>query len=81
MQNISSSDRQYISDRSSIETLSSANAAGRLQREHIREELSPQEEVDNTAALQSGQGLHNLAHAAPEISHCLQGFFRVRSTQ
>ncbi|XP_041798205.1 serine/threonine-protein kinase Nek10 [Chelmon rostratus] len=47
------SDRQYISDRSSIETLSSANAAGRLQREHIREELSPQEEVDNTAALQS----------------------------
>ncbi|XP_076592372.1 serine/threonine-protein kinase Nek10 [Chaetodon auriga] len=48
-----SSDRQYVSDRSSIETLSSANAAGRLQREHIREELSPQEEVDNTAALQS----------------------------
>ncbi|XP_076006370.1 serine/threonine-protein kinase Nek10 [Genypterus blacodes] len=47
------SDRQYISDRSSIETLSSANAAGRIQREHIREELSPQEEVDNTMALQS----------------------------
>ncbi|KAM7382972.1 hypothetical protein PAMP_002662 [Pampus punctatissimus] len=48
-----SSDRQYVSDRSSIETLSSANAAGRIQREHIREELSPQEEVDNTTALQS----------------------------
>ncbi|KAM8733907.1 serine/threonine-protein kinase Nek10 isoform 1-T1 [Acanthopagrus schlegelii] len=47
------SDRQYVSDRSSIETLSSANAAGRIQRQHIREELSPQEEVDNTMALQS----------------------------
>ncbi|XP_040900683.1 serine/threonine-protein kinase Nek10 isoform X1 [Toxotes jaculatrix] len=47
------SDREYVSDRSSIETLSSANAAGRIQREHIREELSPQEEVDNTMALQS----------------------------
>ncbi|XP_042371700.1 serine/threonine-protein kinase Nek10-like, partial [Plectropomus leopardus] len=46
-------DRQYVSDRSSIETLSSANAAGRIQREHMREELSPQEEVDNTMALQS----------------------------
>ncbi|TMS11202.1 Serine/threonine-protein kinase Nek10 [Larimichthys crocea] len=48
-----SSDRQYVSDRSSIDALSSANAAGRIQREHIREELSPQEEVDNTVALQS----------------------------
>ncbi|XP_033496901.2 serine/threonine-protein kinase Nek10 [Epinephelus lanceolatus] len=47
------SNRQYVSDRSSIETLSSANAAGRIQREHMREELSPQEEVDNTMALQS----------------------------
>ncbi|XP_071326606.1 serine/threonine-protein kinase Nek10 isoform X2 [Trachinotus anak] len=47
------SDRQYVSDRSSIETLSSANAAGRIQREHVREELSPQEEVDNIKALQS----------------------------
>ncbi|KAK2845042.1 hypothetical protein Q5P01_011701 [Channa striata] len=46
-------DGQYVSDRSSIEILSSANAAGRIQREHIREELSPQEEVDNTMALQS----------------------------
>ncbi|XP_027142144.1 serine/threonine-protein kinase Nek10 [Larimichthys crocea] len=48
-----SSDRQYVSDRSSIDALSSANAAGRIQREHVREELSPQEEVDNTVALQS----------------------------
>ncbi|XP_078108312.1 serine/threonine-protein kinase Nek10 isoform X2 [Sander vitreus] len=47
------SDRQYVSDRSSIETLSSANAVGRIQREHMREELSPQEEVDNTMALHS----------------------------
>ncbi|KAK1896049.1 Serine/threonine-protein kinase Nek10 [Dissostichus eleginoides] len=47
------SDRQYICDRSSIETLSSANAAGRIHREHIRDELSPQEEEDNTMALQS----------------------------
>ncbi|GAA6217254.1 serine/threonine-protein kinase Nek10 isoform X2 [Lates japonicus] len=47
------SDRQYVCDRSSIETLSSANAAGRIQREHVREELSPQEAVDNTTALQS----------------------------
>uniref|UniRef100_A0A7N8Y9Y0 Serine/threonine-protein kinase Nek10 n=1 Tax=Mastacembelus armatus TaxID=205130 RepID=A0A7N8Y9Y0_9TELE len=43
----------YVSDRSSIETLSSANAVGRIQREHVREELSPQEEVDSTMALQS----------------------------
>lgn len=48
------SDRRYVCDRTSIETLSSANAAGRIQREHIREELSPQEEVDNIQALQSG---------------------------
>ncbi|XP_024917349.1 serine/threonine-protein kinase Nek10 isoform X2 [Cynoglossus semilaevis] len=47
------SDRRYVCDRTSIETLSSANAAGRIQREHIREELSPQEEVDNIQALQS----------------------------
>lgn len=55
IQNNSYSDRQYVCDRSSIETLSSANAAGRIQREHVREELSPQEAVDNTTALQSGQ--------------------------
>ncbi|XP_026226103.1 serine/threonine-protein kinase Nek10 isoform X2 [Anabas testudineus] len=47
------SDRQYVCDRSSIEILSSANATGRIQREHIREALSPQEEMDNTMALQS----------------------------
>ncbi|XP_029359695.1 serine/threonine-protein kinase Nek10 [Echeneis naucrates] len=47
------SDRQYVCDRSSIETLPSANAAGRIQRDYVREELSPQEEVDNTKALLS----------------------------
>ncbi|XP_047196734.1 serine/threonine-protein kinase Nek10 [Hippoglossus stenolepis] len=40
------SDRQCVSDRSSTETLSSPVAAA-------REELSPQQEVDNTEALQS----------------------------
>ncbi|KAM4600415.1 serine/threonine-protein kinase Nek10 [Polymixia lowei] len=48
-----SSDRRYVSDRSSVETLSSANAAGRIQRDHVREDLSPQEQMDNTTALQS----------------------------
>ncbi|CAL8237948.1 unnamed protein product, partial [Merluccius merluccius] len=43
----------YVSDRSSIETLSSANAAGRIQRQHCSEELTPQEQKDNTLALQS----------------------------
>ncbi|KAM6935607.1 serine/threonine-protein kinase Nek10 [Lycodopsis pacificus] len=47
------SDRQYVCDRSAIETLSSANAAGRIHRALIREELGPQEEVDNTVALQA----------------------------
>uniref|UniRef100_A0AAQ5X1B3 NIMA-related kinase 10 n=1 Tax=Amphiprion ocellaris TaxID=80972 RepID=A0AAQ5X1B3_AMPOC len=47
------SDRRFVSDHSSIETLSSANAAGRIQREHMTEQLGPQEEMDNTAALQS----------------------------
>lgn len=61
-QNHSHSDRQYITDRSSIEALSSANAAGRIQREHMREELSPQEVVDNTIALQSGQGIRCISH-------------------
>ena len=51
-----SSDRQYVSDRSSIETLASANAAGRIQKEHIRDELGPQENMDNTMAMKSGTG-------------------------
>ena len=74
----SHSDRQYVSDRSSIETLSSANAAGRIQRQHIREELSPQEEVDNTTALQSGQGPNKWPHASRNYVVFLQGL-RVRN--
>lgn len=61
------SERQYVSDRSSIETLSSANAAGRIQRAHVQEELSPQEEVDDTKALQSGQTLCNSLQKHPRI--------------
>ncbi|XP_072316847.1 serine/threonine-protein kinase Nek10 [Eucyclogobius newberryi] len=48
-----SCDRQYVGDRSSIESLSSANAAGRLQKQELMEELSPQEQQDNIAALQA----------------------------
>ncbi|XP_035601771.1 serine/threonine-protein kinase Nek10-like isoform X2 [Oncorhynchus keta] len=47
------SERAYVSDRSSIEALCSANAAGRIQRQHVSEELSPQEDVDDTMSLQS----------------------------
>lgn len=79
IQHNSHSDRQYVSDRSSIETLSSANAAGRIQRQHIREELSPQEEVDNTTALQSGQGPNKLPHASRNNVFFEQGFLRVRN--
>ncbi|XP_041731295.2 serine/threonine-protein kinase Nek10-like isoform X2 [Coregonus clupeaformis] len=50
---ILNSERAYISDRSSIEALYSANAVGRIQRQHISEELSPQEDVDDTMSLQS----------------------------
>uniref|UniRef100_A0A3B4B697 Protein kinase domain-containing protein n=1 Tax=Periophthalmus magnuspinnatus TaxID=409849 RepID=A0A3B4B697_9GOBI len=46
-------DRQYVWDRSSIETLSSANASGRLHKQHMTEELSQQEQRDNIAALQA----------------------------
>nr|XP_046156902.1 serine/threonine-protein kinase Nek10 isoform X3 [Oncorhynchus gorbuscha] len=47
------SERAYVSDRSSIEALCGANAAGRIQRQHVSEELSPQEDVDDTMSLQS----------------------------
>ncbi|XP_062421680.1 serine/threonine-protein kinase Nek10 [Pungitius pungitius] len=45
--------RLLSSDSSSIETFSGANAAGSIHGEDIREELSPQEEVDHTTALHS----------------------------
>ncbi|XP_062841367.1 serine/threonine-protein kinase Nek10 isoform X2 [Trichomycterus rosablanca] len=41
----------YVSDRSSIATLSSANAAGRLHKQHVCEDLSPHEAEENTFAL------------------------------
>ncbi|KAI1886135.1 hypothetical protein AGOR_G00210890 [Albula goreensis] len=47
------SERVYVSDRSSVETLSSANVAGRIQRQHISEDLSPQETLENTLSLQA----------------------------
>ncbi|XP_038848615.1 serine/threonine-protein kinase Nek10-like [Salvelinus namaycush] len=50
---ILNSERAYFSDRSSIEALCSANAAGRIQRQHVSEELSPQEDVDDNMSLQS----------------------------
>ncbi|MCJ8745494.1 hypothetical protein PDJAM_G00130730 [Pangasius djambal] len=44
-------ERVYVSDRSSIATLSSANAAGRLHTQHVCEDLSPHEAEENTVAL------------------------------
>ncbi|XP_015212928.1 serine/threonine-protein kinase Nek10 isoform X3 [Lepisosteus oculatus] len=45
--------REYVSDRSSIGSLSSANAARRIQQQHISEELSPHEILENTLSLQA----------------------------
>ncbi|XP_053343859.1 serine/threonine-protein kinase Nek10 [Clarias gariepinus] len=46
-------ERVYVSDRSSIATLSSANAAGRLHTQHVCEDLSPLETEENMVALHS----------------------------
>ncbi|XP_058868820.1 serine/threonine-protein kinase Nek10 [Acipenser ruthenus] len=46
-------DREFVSDRSSIGSLSSANASGRIQQQHISEELSPQEIRENIVSLQA----------------------------
>ncbi|XP_007505253.2 serine/threonine-protein kinase Nek10 isoform X4 [Monodelphis domestica] len=46
-------DRNLVSDRSSIGSLSSANAAGRIQQLRLSEDLSPQEIQENTFSLQS----------------------------
>ncbi|KAK3541197.1 hypothetical protein QTP86_016213 [Hemibagrus guttatus] len=48
---LSKRERAYVSDRSSIATLSSANAAGRLHTQHVCEDLSPHEAEENTVAL------------------------------
>lgn len=50
-----SRERVYVSDRSTIETLSSANAAGRIHRQHVSAEVSPQETAENTINLQAGE--------------------------
>ncbi|XP_040603560.1 serine/threonine-protein kinase Nek10 isoform X1 [Mesocricetus auratus] len=46
-------DRNFVSDRSSIGSLSSANAAGRIQQLHLSEDLSPGEIQENTVSLQA----------------------------
>ncbi|KFO27293.1 Serine/threonine-protein kinase Nek10 [Fukomys damarensis] len=46
-------DRNFVSDRSSIGSLSSANAAGRIQQLHLSEDLSPHEIQENTFSLQA----------------------------
>uniref|UniRef100_A0A2K6M2E8 Serine/threonine-protein kinase Nek10 n=1 Tax=Rhinopithecus bieti TaxID=61621 RepID=A0A2K6M2E8_RHIBE len=46
-------DRNFVSDRSSIGNLSSANAAGRIQQLHLSEDLSPREIQENTFSLQA----------------------------
>uniref|UniRef100_A0A8C0G1K3 Serine/threonine-protein kinase Nek10 n=1 Tax=Chelonoidis abingdonii TaxID=106734 RepID=A0A8C0G1K3_CHEAB len=46
-------DRNLVSDRSSIGSLSSANAAGRIQQLCLSEDLSPQEIQENTFSLQA----------------------------
>ncbi|XP_043118026.1 serine/threonine-protein kinase Nek10 isoform X2 [Puntigrus tetrazona] len=46
-------ERVYVSDHSTIETLSSANAAGRIHRQHVPAEASPQETAENTINLQA----------------------------
>ncbi|XP_048881155.1 serine/threonine-protein kinase Nek10 isoform X2 [Brienomyrus brachyistius] len=45
--------REYISDRCSVETLSSANAAGRIQRQCVSEEFNPKETLENVMSLQT----------------------------
>ncbi|KAM6224806.1 serine/threonine-protein kinase Nek10 isoform 5-T5 [Rhynchocyon petersi] len=46
-------DRNFVSDRSSIGSLSSANAAGRIQQLHLSEDLSPREIQENILSLQA----------------------------
>ncbi|XP_050747615.1 serine/threonine-protein kinase Nek10 isoform X2 [Gymnogyps californianus] len=46
-------ERNLVSDRSSIGSLSSANAAGRIQHLHLSDDLSPDEMQENTFSLQA----------------------------
>ncbi|NXV82688.1 NEK10 kinase, partial [Atlantisia rogersi] len=43
--------RNLVSDRSSVGSLSSANAAGRIQHLHVSDDLSPDEMQENTSSL------------------------------
>ncbi|NXT76272.1 NEK10 kinase, partial [Zapornia atra] len=45
--------RNLVSDRSSVGSLSSANAAGRIQHLHVSDDLSPDEMQENTFSLQA----------------------------
>ncbi|NXP14944.1 NEK10 kinase, partial [Thinocorus orbignyianus] len=46
-------ERNLVSDRSSVGSLSSANAAGRIQHLHLSDDLSPGEMQENTFSLQA----------------------------
>ncbi|XP_075275103.1 serine/threonine-protein kinase Nek10 isoform X2 [Opisthocomus hoazin] len=46
-------ERNLVSDRSSVGSLSSANAAGRIQHLHLSDDLSPDEMRENTFSLQA----------------------------
>ncbi|XP_030641204.1 serine/threonine-protein kinase Nek10 [Chanos chanos] len=46
-------ERAYVSDRSSIDTLSSANASGRVQRQHVSGDVSLQDKLEDTMSLQA----------------------------
>lgn len=47
-------DRNLVSDRFSVGSLSSANAAGRIQHLHLSDDLSLDEMQENTFSLQAG---------------------------
>nr|XP_061814794.1 serine/threonine-protein kinase Nek10-like [Nerophis lumbriciformis] len=53
------SQRRLACDRLSVERLSSANAADRVHKGLHREEVGPQDEANDTVALQSGHTIHN----------------------
>uniref|UniRef100_A0A8C0BXS1 Serine/threonine-protein kinase Nek10 n=1 Tax=Buteo japonicus TaxID=224669 RepID=A0A8C0BXS1_9AVES len=50
-------ERNLVCDRSSVGSLSSANAAGRIQHLHLSDDLSPDEIQKNTFSLQAGRVL------------------------
>ncbi|KFP45677.1 Serine/threonine-protein kinase Nek10, partial [Chlamydotis macqueenii] len=46
-------EKNFVSDRSSVGSLSSANAAGRIQHLHLSDDLSPDEKQENIFSLQA----------------------------